>query len=54
MKFDYWLGVGGNEPYMALYTAVADIKSFRNSNGVAPNWDAKCRWGRVKSANVDK
>ena len=29
MKFDYWLGVGGNEPYMALYTAVADIKLFQ-------------------------
>jgi len=29
-------------------------KSFRNSNGVAPKGGAKCRWGRVKSANVDK
>ena len=26
-------------------------KSFRNSNGVTPNGDAKCRWGRIKSAN---
>jgi len=29
-------------------------KSFRNSNGVAPKGGAKCRWGRVKSANFDK
>ena len=29
-------------------------KSFRNSTGVTPNGGAKCRWGRVKSANFDK
>ena len=29
-------------------------KSIRNSNGVSPNWGAKWRWGRVKSANFDK
>ena len=28
-------------------------KSFLNSNGVTPNWGAKYRLGRVKSANFD-